>query len=254
MRRYRHRRSSGHHPILYRLQDRPGRGRPRGAAGCRPRRRVGSGENQGIRTLQGCRSARRLQRLHQGPLPRVQHSDRGLRPLRQCARGQGLSRSPDPADRVKADGLAAGKGVVIAETMAEAEEAVDACFAGAFGAAGAEVVIEEFLDGEEASFFALVDGTHCPAARHGAGPQARRRRRYRPQHRRHGRLFAGAGHDASDDRPHAWTRSSARPSPAWRERGTPFKGVLFVGLMIDGRGARSSSNTTCASAIPSARS
>ena len=59
---------------------------------------------------------------------------------------------------VKADGLAAGKGVVVAMTRAEAEAAVEACFAGAFGAAGAEVVIEEFLEGEEASFFALSDG------------------------------------------------------------------------------------------------
>ena len=60
---------------------------------------------------------------------------------------------------IKADGLAAGKGVTIAETKAEAEAAIDACFGGAFGDAGAELVIEEFLRGEEASFFALVDGT-----------------------------------------------------------------------------------------------
>src|SRR5262245_27451800 len=59
---------------------------------------------------------------------------------------------------IKADGLAAGQGVIIAETEAEAEAAIDACFGGAFGEAGAEVVIEEFLRGEEASFFALVDG------------------------------------------------------------------------------------------------
>ncbi len=58
---------------------------------------------------------------------------------------------------VKADGLAAGKGVVIANTSEEAEAAIDACFSGAFGAAGAELVIEEFLEGEEASFFALCD-------------------------------------------------------------------------------------------------
>ncbi|WP_310476375.1 phosphoribosylamine--glycine ligase, partial [Sandarakinorhabdus sp.] len=64
---------------------------------------------------------------------------------------------------VKADGLAAGKGVVIAETFAEAEAAIDACFAGAFGEAGAEVVIEEFMAGEEASFFALCDGRHALA-------------------------------------------------------------------------------------------
>jgi phosphoribosylamine--glycine ligase len=59
---------------------------------------------------------------------------------------------------IKADGLAAGKGVVIAETRADAEAAIADMFGGGFGAAGAEVVIEEFLEGEEASFFALTDG------------------------------------------------------------------------------------------------
>lgn len=59
---------------------------------------------------------------------------------------------------VKADGLAAGKGVTVALTMAEAEEAVREIFSGKFGDAGAEAVIEEFLEGEEASFFALTDG------------------------------------------------------------------------------------------------
>ncbi len=59
---------------------------------------------------------------------------------------------------LKADGLAAGKGVVIAESRAEAEEALADMFGGAFGEAGAEVVIEEFLEGEEASFFVLTDG------------------------------------------------------------------------------------------------
>ena len=62
---------------------------------------------------------------------------------------------------VKADGLAAGKGVVVAATVAEANEAVDAAFGGRFGAAGAEIVVEEFLAGEEASFFALCDGAHA---------------------------------------------------------------------------------------------
>ena len=59
---------------------------------------------------------------------------------------------------VKADGLAAGKGVIVAQTLAEAEAAIDMMFGGGFGEAGAEVVIEEFLQGEEASFFALCDG------------------------------------------------------------------------------------------------
>ncbi len=70
------------------------------------------------------------------------------------------------------------------------EAAVEACFSGAFGKAGSEVVIEEFLEGEEASFFALVDGTHALALAAAQDQQARRRRRYRPQHRWHGRLFA----------------------------------------------------------------
>ena len=63
---------------------------------------------------------------------------------------------------VKADGLAAGKGVTVAMSLAEAEAAIDdALVANRFGAAGAEVVIEEFLDGEEASFFVLSDGKHA---------------------------------------------------------------------------------------------
>ena len=64
---------------------------------------------------------------------------------------------------IKADGLAAGKGVIIAETRTEAEAAIADMFAGAFGGAGAEVVIEEFMTGEEASFFALSDGTNVIA-------------------------------------------------------------------------------------------
>ena len=59
---------------------------------------------------------------------------------------------------IKADGLAAGKGVIIAESREEAEAAINDMFGGGFGAAGAEVVIEEFLTGEEASFFAITDG------------------------------------------------------------------------------------------------
>ena len=63
---------------------------------------------------------------------------------------------------IKADGLAAGKGVIIAMSDAEALAAVDEMFDGAFGEAGAEVVIEEFMEGEEASFFVLCDGETVP--------------------------------------------------------------------------------------------
>src|SRR5262249_40830652 len=66
---------------------------------------------------------------------------------------------------IKADGLAAGKGVVVATSVAEAEAAIDMMFTGGLGEAGAEVVVEEFLAGEEASFFALCDGeTAIPLA------------------------------------------------------------------------------------------
>ena len=75
---------------------------------------------------------------------------------------------------VKADGLAAGKGVVVAQTVAEAEAAIDMMFGGGLGAAGAEVVVEEFLEGEEASFFALCDGETAIPLGLRAGPQARR--------------------------------------------------------------------------------
>src|SRR5262249_500436 len=66
---------------------------------------------------------------------------------------------------IKGDGLGGGKGVIIAESLAEAEAAIDMMFSGGLGEAGAEVVIEEFLVGEEASFFALCDGeTAIPLA------------------------------------------------------------------------------------------
>ncbi len=134
---------------------------------------------------------------------------------------------------VKADGLAAGKGVIIAETIAEAEAAVDDMLgAGAFGAAGAEIVIEEFLTGEEASFFALVDGKH-------ALPLVSAQ-----DHKR-----VGDG----DTGPNTGGMGAYSPAPivtetmqaavmeriitptveAMREEGAPYKGVLYAGLMIE---------------------
>ena len=97
---------------------------------------------------------------------------------------------------VKASGLAAGKGVIMAETEAEALDAVEACFARReFGAAGDTVVLERKLVGEEASLFVLTDGTDLPSPAQRAGSQARLRRRRGSEHRRHGRLQSGADRD-----------------------------------------------------------
>ena len=132
---------------------------------------------------------------------------------------------------VKADGLAQGKGVVIADRRETTDAAIDAMFAGAFGDAGKEVVIEEFLDGEEASFFALTDGTHVlPLA----------------SAQDHKRAFDG------DSGPNTGGMGAYSPAPvldpdierkvmtrivrptvdAMRARGTPYQGVLYAGLMI----------------------
>ena len=136
---------------------------------------------------------------------------------------------------VKADGLAAGKGVTVAMTEAEALGAVDAAFGGAFGAAGAEVVIEEFMEGEEASFFVLVDGTTCLPV--GTAQD----------HKRVGEGDTGpntGGMGAYSPAPILTEDLQARVmaeiiQPTVEEmarRGTPFQGVLYAGLMIrDGR-------------------
>ena len=136
---------------------------------------------------------------------------------------------------VKADGLAAGKGVFIATTLKEAETAVDSCFSGTFGAAGAEVVIEEFLEGEEASFFALVDGAH-------ALPLVAAQ-----DHKRVGDGDTGpntGGMGAYSPAPVMTPEMIARTMTeiirptvaAMAKGGTPFKGVLFAGLMITSSG------------------
>ncbi len=138
---------------------------------------------------------------------------------------------------VKADGLAAGKGVIVATTLAEAEAAVRDMLSGnAFGDAGARVVVEEFLAGEEASFISMVDGAH-------ALPMA--------TSQDHKRAFDG------DTGPNTGGMGAYSPAPVvtpevharvMREiveptvagmiaDGTPFTGFLYAGLMIDGSGA-----------------
>jgi phosphoribosylamine--glycine ligase len=147
-----------------------------------------------------------------------------------------LSRQPVPIV-VKADGLAAGKGVVVAMTREEAESAVDACFSGAFGAAGSEVVIEEFLEGEEASFFALSDGTAALAL---ATAQDHKRVGDGDTGPNTGGM--GAYSPAPIMTPDLVERAMAeiiRPTIAgMARRGMPFKGVLYAGLMITSDGPK----------------
>jgi phosphoribosylamine---glycine ligase len=136
---------------------------------------------------------------------------------------------------VKADGLAAGKGVVVAMTLAEAVAAIDDMFGGSLGAAGAEVVIEEFMTGEEASFFILVDGTtalpigtaqdHKRVGDGDTGPNTGGMGAYSPAPV----LTEELQQRAMDEIVLPTIREMAR-------RGTPYQGVLYAGLMIeDGR-------------------
>ena len=97
---------------------------------------------------------------------------------------------------VKADGIAAGKGVTVAMTVDEALAAVDACFGGAFGERRRRSRDRGVPRRRGGELLLPLRRRDRAAVRHGAGPQARRRRRHRAEHRRHGRLFAGAGDDA----------------------------------------------------------
>src|SRR6516164_6440787 len=138
---------------------------------------------------------------------------------------------------VKADGLAAGKGVVVAQTLTDAEAAVDLMFGGGMGEAGGEVVIEEFLSGEEASFFALCDGETAIAFTTAQD---------------HKRAFDG------DEGPNTGGMGAYSPAPniddamaarvmaeiiaptlrAMKAMGAPYKGVLYAGLMITADGPK----------------
>ena len=138
---------------------------------------------------------------------------------------------------IKADGLAAGKGVIMAETLDQANEAIEMMFAGGLGSAGAEVVVEEWMVGEEASFFALCDGTHALALASAqdhkrvgdgdTGPNTGGMGAYSP---------APVMTPAMEERVMA---EIIRPTLAgMAKRGTPFQGVLFAGLMITAQGPK----------------
>ncbi|MFW2349615.1 phosphoribosylamine--glycine ligase [Qipengyuania sp.] len=137
----------------------------------------------------------------------------------------------DPPFVLKADGLAAGKGVVIAETREEAQHALDEMFDGRFGSAGSEVVIEQFLTGEEASFFALTDGTtivpigtaqdHKRVGEGDTGPNTGGMGAYSPAPVLSEALQAQV------------MREIVEPTVrTMRDEGMPYSGVLYAGLML----------------------
>ena len=132
---------------------------------------------------------------------------------------------------LKADGLAAGKGVVIAETYEQAQEALGEMFDGRFGSAGSEVVIEQFLTGEEASFFALTDGTAIVPI--GTAQD----------HKRVGEGDTGPNTGGMGAYSPAPVLTDALQAQVMREiveptvrtmaaEGTPYSGVLYAGLML----------------------
>ncbi|WP_298380449.1 phosphoribosylamine--glycine ligase [uncultured Bradyrhizobium sp.] len=138
---------------------------------------------------------------------------------------------------VKADGLAAGKGVVVAQTLPEAEAAIAMMFEGAFGSAGAEVVIEEYLSGREISYFALCDGeTAIPLASaqdhkrvfdHDKGPNTGGMGAYSPTP-----FVTPEVHDQ------IMARIILPTVAGMKSRGTPFKGVLYAGVMLTAQGPK----------------
>jgi len=138
---------------------------------------------------------------------------------------------------VKADGLAAGKGVVVAKTLQEAEAAIAMMFEGAFGAAGAEVVIEEFLSGREISFFALCDGDsaislasaqdHKRAFDHDEGPNTGGMGAYSPTP-----FVTPEIHDQ------IMSRIILPTLAGMKQRGAPFRGVLYAGVMLTRQGPK----------------
>ncbi len=138
---------------------------------------------------------------------------------------------------IKADGLAAGKGVIIAETLAEAEAAIEDMFGGGFGDAGASVIIEEFMTGEEVSFFALTDGEaivpfgsaqdHKRVGEGDTGPNTGGMGAYSPARVLTPELEA-----------RVMAEIIAPTVEFMRHKGMPYSGVLFAGVMLTETGPK----------------
>ena len=138
---------------------------------------------------------------------------------------------------VKADGLAAGKGVVVAQTLREAEDAIAMMFDGAFGSAGAEVVIEEYLAGREVSFFALSDGETALAL---ASAQDHKRAFDRDQGPNTGGMgaYSPTPFVTPDIHAEIMAKIIIPTVNGMKARGTPFRGVLYAGVMLTAEGPK----------------
>ena len=151
---------------------------------------------------------------------------------------------------VKADGLAAGKGVVVAATAAEAHAAIDRILVERImGEAGTKLVIEEFLDGEEASFIVLVDGERSLSL---ATSQDHKRLGDGDEGPNTGGMGAYSPAPVVTPELHARiVREIVTPTVRGMAKdGIPYSGFLYAGVMIDRRATRKCSNSTAASAIP----
>jgi phosphoribosylamine--glycine ligase len=146
---------------------------------------------------------------------------------------------------IKASGLAGGKGVIVTRTLDEADHAIDEMIAeDRFGAAGAEILVEEFMDGEELSLFAITDGTrfvvlpglqdHKRLLDHDRGPNTGGMGAYLPVSIRNGADLSAAAYDdpAASIREAASEQIIAPALRALARRGRPFTGLLYAGLMI----------------------
>ena len=194
------------------------RRRPRGAAGRGRRRRLPRRGPAHLRPDARRRAARELEGLRQGvhgPAPAFRPPRTGPSPtpprrattwLRAARRSSSRPTASPPARASSSP----------ARWPRRRRRSTPCWSAMHWAPPGARVVIEEFLAGEEASFIVMVDGAHVLPLASQPGPQAPARRRRGPEHRRHGRVLAGAGGDAGGARArHARDRSSRR-SPAWR--------------------------------------
>jgi phosphoribosylamine--glycine ligase len=157
------------------------------------------------------------------------------RVVRKLDEGLAALREFEAPPVIKASGLAAGKGVTVAETWQEAEQALRECLSGRFGSAGDEVVLEERMLGEEASFFVLTDGTHAASF---VACQDHKRIGDGDTGPNTGGMGAYAPAPIVDATVHERVMSTiVHPTLAGlRSEGRPFQGILFVGLMIDGEG------------------